>query len=526
GACDGVIVVTPLGGTAPYVFSWSPVPPNGDGTDTGTDLCAGDWVVSVTDVNGCDTTITITLLDPPVLGATVATTDNLCFGDCTGTADATITGGVPPYSTVWRDAGGNVIASAVDPIGGLCAGAYSFEVTDANGCVLSTPFTISEGTPILANLLTTNETCFGPCDGTASITPSGGVAPYTVLWEPDPPVGQGSTLASGLCAGAWSVTITDALGCDSTYAFTILPFDPILANATVNDVQCNGDCNGSITLAPSGGLGNHTYSWNPVPPNGQGNATATGLCPGTYAVTIADAIGCDSTFTFIVNEPLPVLITVDQVIPATCADDPDGSIGTTATGGTPPYTFDWDGPGGFTSAQEDLTGLLPGDYTLVVTDSHNCTDTVVVTVAALITVIADAGPDQNLCFDVAIVLDGSQSSGGLSYSWTNDQGTEISTSATTTIGALGSGPHTFTLTVTNGPCSASDQVTITVLDLPIADAGQDQAIIFGESVTIGGAPAGPAGSTFQWVPDTLLNDGATANPIANPIVSTWFTLLV
>ncbi|MEO8587785.1 MAG: gliding motility-associated C-terminal domain-containing protein [Flavobacteriales bacterium] len=526
GACDGVIVVIPQGGVAPYVFNWSPVPPNGNGTDTGTGLCADDWLVTVSDANGCDTTITITLVDPPVLDATVTTTNNICFGDCLGTAEAVITGGVAPYSTVWRDAGGNTIAAGVDSIGGLCAGDYTFEVNDANGCLFSTPFTITEGTPIVANLTTTNETCFGPCDGTASIAPSGGTGPYTVLWQPPPPVGQGSTLASGLCAGAWSLTITDALGCDSTYAFTILPFDPILANATVSDVQCNGDCNGSIVLAATGGLGGYIYLWNPVPPNGQGTATATGLCPGDHDVTISDVIGCDSTFTFTITEPSAVSITVDQVTPATCADAADGSIGTTATGGTPPYVFGWAGPGGFNSALEDLAGLLPGDYTLIVTDSHNCTDTVVVTVDALITVVADAGPDQSVCFNVAILLDGSQSVGALTYTWTDDQSAVIGTDTTVSLGPLSSGPHTFTLTVTNGPCSSSDQVSITVLDLPIADAGPDHAIVLGEPVTLGGTPTGPTGSTFLWTPDSALTSGAVSNPLGHPSVTTWFTVLV
>lgn len=526
GACDGTIVIVPQGGVFPYAFDWSPPPPNGNGTEAGTGLCAGDWVVTISDGNGCDTTITITLIDPPVLGATVVTTNNICFGDCNGAAEATTTGGVAPYSTVWRDAAGGTIASGVDSIGGLCAGDYTFEVTDANGCLFSTPFSITEGTPIIANLLTTSETCFGPCDGTASISPSGGVGPYTVLWQPLPPIGQGSTLASGLCAGNWSVTITDQLGCDTTIAFVILPFDPILANATVTDVQCNGGCDGSITLAPTGGFGNYIYFWDPVPPNGQGTSTATGLCPGDYDVTISDVIGCDSTFTFTIFEPLPVLITVDQVTPATCADATDGSLGTTVTGGTPPYVFAWSGPGGFTSPLEDLANILPGEYTLIVSDDHSCTDTVVVTVDATITVMADAGPDQNLCFNVPVFFDGSLSTGALTYQWTDAQSNVIGTDTTLTLAGLGAGTYTYTLTVTNGPCSSTDQVTVTILDLPIANAGEDQAIVLGESVTLGGSPTGPTGSTFIWTPDTLFTGGTVSNPTANVEVTTWFAVLV
>lgn len=525
GACDGVISVTPQGGVAPYAFNWTPPPPNGQGTDTAADLCPGDWSVMITDANGCDTTITVTLVDPPVLGATVATTNNPCFGDCNGTAVATITGGVAPYTSVWRDAGGTIIASAVDSIGGLCAGDYTHEVTDANGCLFTTSFTITEGTPVLANLLFTNETCFGPCDGTANVSPSGGTGPYTILWQPDPPTGQGMTTVAGLCAGNWSVTITDALGCDSTYTFTIMPFDPILANATVNDVQCNGDCDGSIALAPTGGFGGYIYFWDPVPPNGQGVSVANGLCPGGYSVTISDVIGCDSTFTFVITEPPPISTTVDQVTDASCATAADGAIAVTTIGGTPPYVFEWSGPGGFNSALEDITGVLPGDYVLIATDSHNCTDTVTVTVGALITVLADAGTDQTICFGVPILLDGSLSTGALTFSWSDDQGI-ISTDTTASPGPLGPGSHTFTLTVTNGPCSDTDEVTITILDLPIADAGPDQFIVIGESVTIGGSPTGPQGSTIFWAPDSTLNSGTATNPVATPPGTTWYTVLV
>ncbi|MBK9176419.1 MAG: gliding motility-associated C-terminal domain-containing protein [Flavobacteriales bacterium] len=528
GACDGAITAVVSGGTQPYSYAWSPAPPGDPTQPTIIGLCAGDWIVTVTDGNGCTASQTFTLTDPPLLEAQVATTDNLCYGDCQGTAQASISGGVGPYVIVWRDGSGSVIAQDVTDVSGLCAGDYMLEVTDDNGCMLSVPFTITQGAAIEANLLWTNETCFGPCDGTASITPSGGTGPFTIEWR-DP---SGNVIAldvtdvGGLCAGTNSVTLIDALGCDTTYSFTLLPYTVITDNAIVTDVQCNGACDGSIVLSASGGIGAFTYTWDPVPPNGQGNASATGLCPNTYSVTIADGVGCSASFSYTITEPTALAIAVDQVTDASCADASDGAIAVTVSGGTTPYGFNWSGPGGFQSVSEDINDLAPGSYILTVTDDNGCVITQAVTVNALSTVVANAGVDITECFGVSITLDGSQSTGAVTYQWFDDQGNVVGTDAVITINGLGNGTHTFTLVVADGPCTSSDTVMVTVLDLPIADAGPDQFIFLSETAQLGGAPTGPQGSTFFWSPDSLLNSGTIANPIADPPSTTWFTVLV
>ena len=525
GDCNGAITLDTQGGTLPYGFAWSPEPPTGQGTNAVQDLCPGTWSVVVTDGNGCVVEYSYDLAEPTPLVLDLTTTDNLCFGDCDGSATVLLSGGTPGYAVLWSDADGNTVAQDVDLVDALCNGAYTVSITDANACVLDSTFTIVSPDAIEAGLLFTNETCFGPCDGTASVSPTGGVGSYTVFWQPEPPQGQGTEQVVGLCPGEWSVTISDALGCDTTLLFTILPFTPIEANATVVDVLCGGECSGAITTAATGGLGGYIYTWVPEPPNGQG-PDATGLCAGIYDLTITDVAGCDSSFTFTIAEPPALVVSVDDVTAASCPDAADGAIATTVAGGTVPVSITWSGPPGFTSDQEDISSVAPGTYIQTVTDANGCSVITEVVVDALSTVFADAGVDQESCTGTSIVLDGSASVGALTYSWSDQDGNVVGNDPVLDLGVLPSGTYTFTLLVADGPCTSSDQVTVVILALPIADAGPDRTILLGEAVTLGGSPSGPAGSTFAWQPGTLVSAPNASNPVSGPQVSTWYVLTV
>ncbi len=523
GACDGTIVVTAAGGTGAHSYTWDPVPPNGQGSNAATGLCPGTWVCVVADANGCSTTVSVTLVEPPLLLVDITTTDNQCFAECVATAALNISGGVAPHTVVWMTADGTPFATDTTIVYQLCAGSYTARVTDTNGCFSDVPFTINEGAPIEANLVFTGETCAGPCDGTAAVAPTGGVGPFTISWQP---TGFTGDQVSGLCAGDHTVNVIDALGCDTTVTFTLLPYTPITDNAVVSDIRCAGSCDGGVAVTAAGGLGAYTFTWSPVPPNGQGDPMATSLCPGVYGLVIADATGCDSAFTYTINEPPALVFTVNTLTDASCADALDGAIATTAFGGVPPYTFAWSGPNGFAATTEDLNGLASGSYHLLLTDANNCIIDTTITVGALVAVIADAGLDQQACSGTHIMLDGSASTGAVSWSWRDANGVEIGNAPTLTVPPMTAGDHVFTLIVSNGPCTDSDEVTVSWMPLPIADAGPDHTIFRSETVTLGGDPTGPLGSSFLWAPDSVLSDATASNPIAHPTVSTWFTLTV
>jgi gliding motility-associated-like protein len=522
GACDGSVTITASGGTGVLNISWS----------TGEQdvwslqgLCATTVTATITDANGCQLEQVITLVDPPVLEVDLSTADNSCFGSCAGTADITITGGVDPYQITWNGSQG-VLAEDVNAITGLCADAYTVVVIDASGCAVTLPFSITQGDAIQPLVQFTNETCNGPCDGTASVVATGGAGGFSYFWQPEPGAGQGTASITAACPDDYLLLITDAAGCDTTVAFTIAPFVPITATATVTDVQCGGSCDGSVALTASGGSGTLSYLWTPAPGTGQGTPVAGGLCAGEISVQISDPAGCNETYSFTLTEPDPLVLELDEVVAASCAEAFDGSIAITVGGGSPAYQIIWSGPDGFGSSDEDIADLAPGDYTVTIIDAAGCEITTTVTVDALTPVTADAGEDQQLCAGLPVFLSGAGSLGADEYVWTDEQGVLLGKEMDVVLTGLGTGTHIFTITVFGGDCYDADDVVVVILEAPVADAGPDQTIFVNNTVGLGGSPTGPPGSSFVWSPDSLLTGGTAANPIAQPLQSTWFTVTV
>jgi gliding motility-associated-like protein len=526
GATDGEIILSTSGGTGVITYAWSPTPPVGQGSAHAQGLGAGSWSVVISDQNGCDTTLSFALTDPSELVLDVSHTDNLCFNACVATAHLDITGGVAPYAIGWNGPNGPLPDQDVTDVNGLCGGAYEVVVTDSLGCSRTVSFTVGAGSPMEANLVLQGESCNGPCDGFATVAPTGGAGSgYGYFWQPDV-TGQGTANATALCPGNYTILISDIAGCDTTYAFTIAPFAPLVPSATVQDVSCNGACDGAIDLAVIGGVGGNTYAWTPEPPIGQGTANVSGLCAQAWTVTITDAAGCDTSITVTVLEPPALVITQDSVQPASCNTASDGAISITVSGGSPGYGWSWIGPEGFTASTEDLTGLVAGNYLLTVTDQMGCTATMQVLVRNESNVIADAGADLSACFGAPITLDGSASIGAITYVW-NEPGTgPVGNAAVVTVTGVPPGMHMVVLTVSDGACWDTDTVLVQVAALPGADAGPDQDLYLHGTVNLGGAPSGPPGSSFHWWPDSLLDQADVPNPAATVDATTWFVLTV
>lgn len=194
----GTATATPAGGTPGYTYIWT----GGQTTQTATGLGVGTYTVTVTDANSCSQTQTVSVTSPGTLSLTTSVTNVYCNGDATGKATAIASGGSSPYSYLWNDIPATNIATAT----GLTAGTYSVTITDNNGCTQTGSATITEPPVLTVTSSSTPASCNGTSDGTASVTASGGVSPYSYLWNN----GQTSQNVTGLTAGNYSVTINGA----------------------------------------------------------------------------------------------------------------------------------------------------------------------------------------------------------------------------------------------------------------------------------------------------------------------------
>ncbi|MBK9462977.1 MAG: SprB repeat-containing protein [Sphingobacteriales bacterium] len=243
------------------------------------------------------------------MAVTATLTQVLCNGGNNGSIDASVTGGTSPYTYLWSN------GSTTEDIGGLTAGNYGVTVTDANGCNITDTYLITEPSAVAITVdSSTPTTCNGAPTGSISISVSGGTPGYTYLWS------NGSTTedVSGLSAGNYVVTVTDANGCTSTVGATVSSPSSLGVTATLTQVLCNGGNNGSIDASVTGGTSPYTYLWS----NGSTTEDIGGLTAGNYVVTVTDLNGCNITDTYLITEPSAVIVSVDSSTPTTCNGAP------------------------------------------------------------------------------------------------------------------------------------------------------------------------------------------------------------
>lgn len=512
GQCDGsVTAVAPVGGTAPYSYMWIP---GGDTTTTLSNLCPGVYFLQVADSSGCSIIDSVVITEPAQMFVNPFVTAATC-NVCDGSVTIVPTGGVSPYTILWNT------GSASDTLINLCAGLYSVQVTDSVGCSQTVIVPVSSQNGPSLTISSTPPTCNNSCNATATVVASGGITPYTYLWND--PAAQTSDAAVALCSGTFFVQVTGG-GCSSFTQVTIANPAPIgFGFANSNDPSCNGSADGSITVIPSGGTLPYTFSWSGTTGSGD---TADSLTAGSYTVTVTDASGCTGTQTITLNNPTALTI-ANAVTNASCNTVPDGAIDITVGGGTPGYSYQWSG--GSNAITQDLSGILPDTYIIVVTDTNGCTITDTLDVLANVTVLANAGTDTTFCQPGTALLNASGSSANtINYLWfmvANPVDSLIGNTVDLST-VPPSGTTSYYVIADNGAgCANRDTVVVTANPLPSVDAGPDMSIIGGTSVVLGGNPTGPAGSTYLWNPTTNSNDTAS-NPQVTPLLTTTYTVTV
>lgn len=448
GGANGSLTANPAGGNGPYTYSWNTTP--SQTTQTISNLSAGIYTVTVTDVNNCTTTLTDTVVNSGSLALTTSFTNTSC-GLNNGTATVN-PGGTPPYTYSWNSTPVQTTATANN----LPAGNYTVTVTDGNGCSSTASVTIAPSTAITTTATGTNVTCNGLNNGSAIATPNG-TAPYTYSWNTTPV--QTTQTASSLSPGTYTVTVTDANNCSATANVTITQPTAISLGTSTTNETCNG-ANGTASVSVNGGTAPYSYSWNTSPT--QNTATAVSLAAGSYTVTVTDANNCSQTANVNVFNIGNTTVTASPN--QTICNGNSVTLSANANGGTGPYTYLWT-PGNLSGNSISVSPSSTTVYTVVATDANNCagTTTTTVTVTPIpVTVVTPA--TVTICKGQSTVL---TASGGTTYVWSTGgtNATEtVNPTATTTYSVIAFNGscmgNTATATVTVSPCLSIDEQAV------------------------------------------------------------------
>ncbi len=506
--CNGNAIATVVGGTSLYTYVWSSGPSSTTAitADTITGLCIGGYTVTVTDANGCFDTGSVIISQPTQINPNITSGNISCIGVCDGASESSPTGGTAPYTFAWNT--GSVDSLIIN----LCPGTYTVIVTDSLGCTSTLSDTIVQAATVLSNAVITNAAC-GLCNGQIVLNPSGGISPYTYLWGS----GQTGNTESNLCAGLYSVNVTDNAGCSSTFSIPISnPGGPTSASITSTNVSCFGLCDGSVTaVTPVGGTAPYSFLWIQ---SGQTTSTLSNLCAGVYYVQIADSLGCSLIDSVTITEPTQVIVN-PFVTAATCNALPcDGNITTAVSGGGGVYTYSWLPGGQITSS---ITNQCAGLYSVQITDvASGCIQNIVIPLtspgAPTLTTSITPLTCNGACDATASVV----ATGGTSpytYLWNDPAPAQITSTAT----ALCAG--TYFVQVTGGGCSSFAAVSITAPD-PIGFAFANTIDPLCNGSSNGSIAVIPFGGTLPYT-FTWTGSGSVSNT-ANNLSAGIYTVTV
>lgn len=483
GLSNGSIDLSVSGGTMPYNYNWD----NGATTQDLNNIAAGQYILSLSDVNGCENVDTFLITQPDSLQISSDSVQNVfCNGDNSGNINITVSGGTAPFNFQWSNASTN------QNLTNVVAGTYTVTISDDENCQTTGIYTISQPTSVVLNTNTTMADC-NESNGTATINISGGIAPYQILWE-----NSGSTTHTdtALAAGSYKVLVTDSNGCvDSAFASVSNPGSPMLALDAIGNVDCFDNQNGFISIAVSGGFAPYNYTWS----NGSTTQDLNNLSGGIYNLTVTDDSNCTATQSFEIEEPDSITISIlSQNV--TCFGLSNGGAQAVVSGGVTPYMYLWSNG----STTDSISSVEADSYVLSISDSNGCSevDTVVITEPDTLQILLnDTGIS---CFGASDGIIDTEVTGGspsYNYAWSNS---EISQD----LGALQAGVYTLTLTDENG-CLAVDSAEIFEPTALAINATIDNNLCFGDS--LGQIAVSTSGGTSPY--EVLWNTGDTTDTL-------------
>ena len=439
---------------------------------------------------------------------------------CSGNSTTLLASGGTAYS--WSPGAGLSSINVSNPIANpTTTTTYNVTVTNAGGCTASDAVVVTVNQTPTANAGTDVSIPNGTST-TLSGTASGGSGSYTYIWSPAASLinanVQNPTTTILNSTIVYTLTVTDNItGCQKTDQVTVTVSGGVLSASASSTptIICNGQTV-QLNVLPSGGSGTYTYSWasNPAGFNSTiVNPIASPNGNTIYLVTVSDGFTSVVTNTTVTVNPVPVVSAGNNV--AICS----GSATTlSASGGS---IYSWSPSNGLNATNIYNPVASPASttlYTVTVTSAQGCSNTSNVTITVNTLPTANAGSDITICAGNSASLN---ASGGSTYLWSPSSGLSGITINNPIVNP--SSTTTYNVIVTNGNgCTASDNITISVNNLPVANAGADASICSGNSTILNAS----GGIIYSWSPSAGLTNSGIPNPAASPVSLTTYTVTV
>ncbi len=354
GLCDGAVRVK-TNGIEPVTYTWNSV---GNNTTVISNLCKGEYYLTVFDAKGCLSIDTIEIIEPAKLSLSTSFLAESCCKYCDAKAIVLALGGTQPYNYLWNDN----LAQANDTSFGLCIGNYTVTVTDANGCTKNKSVNITSTNCLNVNLTIQDPSCFKYSDGSINVIANNAQQPIQYLWTP---LNQNASSINNLSSGIYRLNLIDNKNCVIDTVIVLSQPDSLFSFISLKeDIKCNNECNGKATVIAVGGTMPYSYLWNS---SQETSITAYRLCKGSNIVQVTDAKGCITSSDTIINSPDSLYLTLqinDETSHLLC----DGNAKVNIFGGTPPYYYLW----GTSESTDSIYNLCSGYYSVIVTDSNDC----------------------------------------------------------------------------------------------------------------------------------------------------------
>jgi len=471
GSGNGTATPTVSGGTSPLYYLWN----NGSTVSNLTNLSGGNYILTVSDFNGCSSIDQILITEPTLL-ATTLTSNNAACGASNGDASIIASGGTTPFSYLWNN--GQTSAQ----IFGIGAGNLAVTITDNNGCESIKSSFINNPVPAITLTDSYSLACYNDNDGQLSVNTSGGTTPYTFNWSNG---ASSTTTISALDNGSYTVTVIDNIGC--TQFATSFISEPLPINiASINiPVSCNGASDGEVNISASQGTSGYSFIWT----NGSTSESISGLVAGTYFLTVIDANSCTSTSGGVVIEPAPLNISITE-IDAVCGLS-NGLIFAGVSGGSPAYNYTWDTG----STNPLLNNINAGSYQITVTDAANCNTTATA-------VISSSNPSLSIIASAPLSCYGdnngsaiAEMTGGTSpytYIWSDNQTQGLASGLSSGVYSVTASDNSGCLSISTTNVNGPALITVSISETDISCFGNSDGNL---SASISG---GTSGYNFLW----------------------------